>query len=311
MPHPNPPNSNPFAPAPAGPVDPQEEADEAEEGEVEVEEVDVNGKRTRKTRKTTFWIFAERIDAKTSFCKCGCFETGRRVGRLKYATSSTGNISRHVETLHPELFSAFQNAKDNRGNWTTLLEEIDRLNGDSVQQLAKQRRHSDSFWAKAVDLEPAVASDLRLLLWAISNSISRNSLNDPLFDAFLKSLGSNPSPNRHTLQSQYLPVLDGFVIDSFSDDLEGILSVALSSDGWRDRARRDWINIVLAFIVNAKNGKKWLIRVIEPDLIFLPSSATAETIAYLINNALEPLVRLPCLLVDLSHFFFFSFRRIA
>jgi hypothetical protein len=256
----------------------------------EVDEVDGNGKRSRKTRKFTFWNFVEKIDATNSYCKCGCLDSDG-LSRKKYSTPFSGAIKRHVEKIHPQLYSLFLNCKQNRGNINELTESIAKLDGESVAKAAKRRRRSDSFFSKAVGLEMAVTSDLRLLLWAVTNGISRNALNDPLFDAYLKSLGSQLASNRHTLQDQYLPALDDLVVDTMSSELKEVKCIALSSDGWRDRARRDWINIVLSWISTSRlNLKKWEIFSVEPDLIYLPSSATADTIAYLINDSLESVV---------------------
>ena len=253
------------------------------------EVVDGAGKRTRVSRKFTLWNFVIRDGPNNSLCKCGCLDENGLL-RKKISTPSSGAIRRHLAAVHPELFAQFSDLKHNRGNSNQLVETIDRLDGEAVQKAGKKRRNSDRFWAKAIDLETSVASDLRLLIWAISCAISRNSLNDPLFDAYLKSLGAKPSPNRHELQESCLPVLDRFVTESFTSELNGVASVALSSDGWRDRSRRDWINIILAFIVDSVTEKKWIIRVIEPDLIFMPGSATAQTIALLINESLERVV---------------------
>lgn len=280
----------PLAGAP-NPVEPLDEEDDEEGVQLEVEAVDGTGKRTRVTRKFTLWNFVVRDGASHSLCKCGCLDDVG-LGRKRYSTPSSGLVKRHLAACHPHLLLEYSNLKANRGNLNQLLETIERLDGEALQQAAKKRRRSDSFWAKALKLEASVASDLRLLIWAISNGISRNSLNDPLFDTYLKSLGAQASPNRHALQESCLPILDRFVTDSFSSELNGIASVALSSDGWRDRTRRDWVNIILAFIVDSVTEKKWNIRVIEPDLILIPGSATANTIALLINESLERIVRI-------------------
>jgi hypothetical protein len=268
-------------------------ADEvADEIVIEEEQVDNNGKRSRTTRKFTFWNFVDKIDASNSYCKCGCMDDDG-ISRKKYSAPTTGHVSRHVEKIHPELFTLFNNVKNTRGNFNELIERIDRLNDGALQKATKRRRLSDKFFSKSLKLQPAVTSDLRLLLWAIGNGVSRNAINDVLFDQYLRSLGTQPATNRHTLQNQYLPVLDDLVRAGFKDELKSLHSVAIASDGWRDRTRRDWINIVLAFIVDSEQGpKKWNIRNIEPDLVFLPSSATGDTIAYLINNVLDSIVLL-------------------
>jgi hypothetical protein len=267
------------------------------EGEIELddEEVEVGAgpKRARITRKFTFWNFVDKIPGSTdSFCKCGCLDDGG-VLRLRYATPNTGAVRRHVEKHHKSLFTKFEACIAKRGNLNELLEDIERLNGEATEKATKRRRKSDSFWARSTKLEKDVASNLRLLAWSISCGVSRNALNDILFDAYHKSLGCQPPSNRHLIQDSYLPAFDELVRASMVEDLKNVPCVSLSSDGWRDKARRDWINVVVQWIGDSKKfPKKWDIKVVEPDLIFLPSSATADTIAYLINGSLELFVLL-------------------
>ncbi len=251
------------------------------------------GKRRREARKFTFWNFVEKIDVSSGYCVLGCLDPDCATRKV-YATPNTGAISRHVEKVHPDIFQLYQKCKNKEGNINDLAEKISKLNETAIGKLAKRRRLSDSFFAKSIKLEKDVASDLRLLFWAISNSISRNSLNDPLFDAWMKSLGVEQARNRHTMQNQHLVVVDELVRENMVDSLKQIPCVSISSDGWRDRARRDWVNLVVEFIREKEQSPKlpklWEIVTIEPDLILLPSSATADTLAYLINDALDSIV---------------------
>lgn len=258
---------------------------------VEEDVVEGNGKRTRKTRKFTLWNFVDRIDASYAYCKCGCLDTDG-VERKKYFAANTGCVKRHVEKVHPQLYSLFSNCQNNLGNYNELIDTIARLDGEAVQKAGKRRRQSDQFFTKGLKLDKAVTNELRLVLWAVVNGISRNALNDPLFDSYLRGLGCQAAPNRHTLQEQHLPVLDQMVTETMREQLQKVQCVSLSSDGWRDRARRDWINIVVTWCeASQSNPKKWEIYSIEPELIFLPSSATADSIAFLINSALDTVVR--------------------
>ncbi len=270
------------------------EGDEVELVEEEGDEVEAaDGKRTRGTRKFTFWNFVDKIPGGSDvFCKCDCLDKNNGgVLRVRYAAPNTGAIKRHVEKHHPALFAKFEACKERKGNLNELFEEIDRLDGVATEKATKRRRKSDSFWSKATNLEKEVTSNLRLLAWAISCGVSRNALNDILFDSYHKSLGAPPPSNRHLLQDSYLPAFDELVRASIIESLKKASSVSLSSDGWRDRSRRDWINIVVQWIGDSSNTpKKWDILVVEPDLIFLPSSATSDTIAYLIDDSLESFV---------------------
>lgn len=270
--------------------------DAAERGEedegIVLDDVEPGGlKRARTTRKFTLWNFVDGFGNSTSYCKLGCLDEAG-VSRMIYSTPNSGPINRHLFRWHKDILQMYNDTKINKQNINQLIEKIEQLDSAAVVKATKRRRQSDSFWAKAIKLEPSVISEIKLLMWAITNGISRNSLNDPLFDSFLKSVGAQMAPNRHTIHDQHLPVLDHLVLDSQRSELKNILSVALSSDGWRDRSRRDWVNIVVTFIRDSKTAKKWEIRVLEPDLIFLPSSATGDTIAFLINDVLDSVVRI-------------------
>jgi hypothetical protein len=179
---------------------------------------------------------------------------------------------------------------NNTDNVNGLKEHIDARYADSLAYTNKKRKKQGKLEFKAVKLDKAVVSELRLMLWAVSNGISRNSLNDPLFDDFMKSLGTHLAPNRHTLQDEHLFVLDQLVLESIREKLKGVPCVSISSDGWRDNSRRDWINVVITWCGESPEKKTWKIFCVEPDLIFLPTSATAEAIAYLINQSVDSIV---------------------
>jgi len=175
--------------------------------------------------------------------------------------------------------------------------EVDELDGvelAAIERLAKRRRTNDSFPVKSIDLDQSTSSDLNLLLWAVSNGISRDALNDVFFDAFLESVGKDPPENRH-MMDQYLHVLDDLVRASIGEALKSIPSVSVSSNGWRDSARRYWVNLVVEFIrektVPANAPKQWELVAFEPDIIILPSSVSSGISACLVNDALKYIVR--------------------
>jgi hypothetical protein len=183
--------------------------------------------------------------------------------------------------------------QNNRGDFNEMLDAIQKMNDKAIARAKVMRDKNTNFWNKAVGLDNQTSSEIRLLMWAVSCGISRNALNDPLFDSYLKSLGKSPAANRHTLQSQALPVLDSLVGTSWQNDLKGVLCVSISSDGWRDQLRRNWINLVVQWCESAKSDpSKWAIYVVEPDLIPLSTSATAEALAYLLSGVLEKFVRI-------------------
>lgn len=282
-----------LAPAPRAPLRGDDEEDDDVELGVEGDGEEVAlpaGKRKRTTRKVSYWTFVDKINGSDdAYCKCGCLNADG-VLRLVYSAPSTGAVKRHLEKHHQQLSSRFLACKNRNGNLNELVELMEKANAEALEKAQKRRRRSDSFWAKSVHLEREVASNLRLLTWAVSCGVSRYALNDILFDAYHKSMGCEPPKNRHLLQDSYLPVLDELLRERMVSDLKEVASVSLSSDGWRDNARRDWINVVIYWIVESPTMKRWLIKCMEPDLIFLPSSATADTIAYLINGSLDPVV---------------------
>src|SRR6185295_4458384 len=104
-------------------------------------------------------------------------------------------------------------------------------------------------------------------------------LNDPLFDAYLRELGAEAAPNRHSLQAEYLPQLDELVVSEYSSQLKKTICVSLSADGWRDRIRRNWISLGFYFMVD--DDGVWRIEVIHPDLIPISISSTSEAISEL------------------------------
>jgi hypothetical protein len=139
-------------------VEPMIEEDSDDEIIVDGPEViDANGKRTRTARKYTYWNFVDKIDHSTSYCKCGCIDTDG-VFRKKYATPTTGAIKRHVEKVHPDLFSLFTNCKNHMGNLNELDETIARLDDSAVKKTAKRRRVNA--FGKAIDLEKSVVENL-------------------------------------------------------------------------------------------------------------------------------------------------------
>lgn len=133
-----------------------------------------------------------------------------------------------------------------------------------------------------------------MTIWAVCNSISRLSLNDPIFDEyhrligifsniillfislFLKILiliGAHTPPNRHELEESYLAQIDEFVIEIIMDELEKAKCISLSNDGWSDICRRAWLGFAFYFI-----SEDWKIICLEPDLIPLSHRSTSEVL---------------------------------
>jgi hypothetical protein len=281
---------NPVAPAPlVTPPAPVGGNSDIEEGEEEGQRA-VGQKEKRVTKKFTLWNFVDRIDGSYAYCKCGCLENDGS-SRKKYYVNNSGNITPHLEKYHPNIYSLYSNCLNNVGNYNELIDSINALDFEAQRKTKKRKKDIDLFFEKAGKMDKAITNELRLMLWAITNGISRNALNDPLFDSYLLGVGSSIAPNRHTMHDRHLPILDNLITDDMIEQLKNVQSVSLSSDGWRDRARRDWINVVVTWCdASLENSKRWSIFNVEPDLIFLPTSATSESIAYLINSALDNVV---------------------
>jgi len=148
---------------------------------------------------------------------------------------------------------------------------------------------SDKFFTKAISgLENKIKSSLVLVMWAVANGVPRSALNCPLFDKYHDIIGAPTPPNRHDLQSQYLQELDSLVVKEIKTTLSSCLCVSLSADGWRDRLRRDWLGYHIYAIIDQPD--LWKILVINPDLISINSSTTAENIAALIAQSADSFV---------------------
>lgn len=227
-----------------------------------------------------------------AICICGCLSKDKS-SKFVYSVPNTGIISRHLKANHPQLLAQFKECKALRGNWNSLEEQVAKLNDETENKLKRSRRYSEKFFGKLTDgFEHEKRAGLLLLMWAVSNGVSRNVLNCSLFDAYHKALGVQPPANRHTLQDQYLPLLDTLVVDNMVERLSKVPCVSLSADGWRDRIRRDWIDVAIYWIENISEGNAWKIAVLHPDLIPVPSTSTSEDIQTLVVETVDTYVRL-------------------
>lgn len=267
------------------------------DGEEDDEDPDEDGPPTpgaqRRTRKYTLWIFVDRDNGAQVICRCGCL--GKEgADRLVYSGPTTGAVKQHMIGKHKALYDEFMRCKNANGNWERLLESIQILNDATVEKITKRRRRSDGFYSTAIakNLEKATVAELKLMMWALSNRIPRIALDDVLFDSYLREVGTSPTPNRHLLQSSHLVELDNLVVKEFTDELASVKCVSLSADGYRDRVRRDWLNVTVYWCAPSKQKViKWEIRLLKPDIIYLPSSATAENISLYISEVVDDFVR--------------------
>ena len=78
------------------------------------------------------------------------------------------------------------------------------------------------------------------------------------------------------------------------DRLKKTSSVSISSDGWRDRARRSWLDLGIAWI--SDEGDKWIIDVVDADLIPIPGASTGDVLETLLKESVDDFVPDDCLI---------------
>lgn len=232
----------------------ESEEPDAEELQVEVNDIEGSGsdgeepapKRRRRSRKPTAWLFVEHNEeSKTAVCLLGClnkYQSARLVMslsgppfnlslRLDFAHFlGTNTIMRHAESKHPFFLERLRKVRNNEYSLERLKEEISTANEKTLESLKKKKLLSDKFFRRIDSgLEKRVKCDLELMLWAISNGVSRSALNCVLFDRFLQDIGAVPAANRHDLQQEHLMQLDLLVRRHYEQMLKSVRSVSISS----------------------------------------------------------------------------------
>jgi len=268
----------------------EEESDDAASIEIDIEESvddapidtipqnDPNPgprKKRRVNRKVTARIFVDAIEGSSRvLCALGCLSKNEDA-RKDISGVTTGHISKHVKAKHHLFWSQLKACRNSKDNFKILRDNINKLRIDAEKKVAKTKASQLRFAKLSTgNMDAAVRSNLVLLSWGVANVIARYSLNCPIFDMYLKSLGSQPAPNRHDLATMYLPQLDSLVVEEIKDSLKDCVSVSLSCDGWRSRSRRDFLNITANWI--SQNDGVWRIEVANIDFVYLPGSCTAD-----------------------------------
>jgi hypothetical protein len=271
------------------------DVDPADDVAVAGEDAERPEKKRRVTRKITPRIFADvSPDGKRATCLLGCL-TPENSALYSYSATSSSTILRHCQSKHPTSFKKYGQAQNNEYNIATLKEEVQAAMEKAQAEILKRQQHVDKFFRKLdKNLSKKVRADLKALLWAIANGISRNALNCALFDSFLAELGVNPVANRHDLQADYLPQLNVLVLEHVKARLKMVRSVCASSDGWRDLLSRNWIDLALAWI-EAVDGK-WVLEVVDIDLIFLPGQINGDVIESAVRESIDQFVPPECLI---------------
>lgn len=209
------------------------------------------------SRKITNWMFVEPTDVHGRYlCVLGCTEPDKS-GLFNFAVTSTSSIHRHCERKHQDFLQKLALAKNNQYNIDQLEKEVLARKTLAEETLSKHKKHEAKFFRKInKGMTKKVVSNLRVTAWAIVNGISRAALNCVVFDSFLREVGSTPIANRHDLQAEYVPQLDRLVISELQARLKLTRSVSVTSDGWRDRRKCNWIDLGLAWTADSDDGKR-------------------------------------------------------
>jgi hypothetical protein len=281
----------------ADPMDIDE--DSAGEGDdAEVDQVpaaageDLPNKRRRVARKLTVYIFVDRIPnhAKNhAYCRLGCLSTDS-TSRWEFAAPNTAAVRRHVSSKHPEFLVKFDAAKDTEESINALLEAVGQANAAALKRIEKLNAKKLQFFNRLdTGLSKKLRSELCLVAWAIANNIPRLALNCPLFDAYLASVGAESTSNRHDLEALHLEALDNLVVAEYKKLLSTLPSVSISHDGWKDRAKRNWVDLGAVFIDDS-SGTEWKILAVDLDIIPLPGQSTGENLETLLKESLQEFI---------------------
>ena len=248
-------------------------------------------KKARIARKITASVFFEKLNDGTNnyYCKLGCIAKKGSSRRI-YAVASTGTIEHHCEASHPESIALFKRVRDNQANENDLLQKVEAANAAVLAKLVKERASSDKYFAR-VDggIMNRMKSEIVLRCWAAANAVPINALNCPLFDAYPQTMRAQPALNRHDMNSEVLPVLDGFVVDTMRESLSHSATVSVISDGWKDIRRRFWIDLGVVRL-NDSDKSLWKIEVFDADLIPVPGSCAGDIIETLVMESIEKFV---------------------
>lgn len=250
-------------------------------------------KKARTARKLTANIFVEKIENHPKshcYCKVGCLNDSL-TGLFEYAVTSTATIERHCKAKHSALLDVFYAARDGQRSQVELEDLIAKAHQKAQATLDKHSKTSAKFYKQVERLPMKTRSDLVGLAWAICNGVSRNALNHPLLDKSLASRGAQPFPNRHDLENAYLPMLDLAVTRVIRKKLSLIDAVSTSTDGWKDLAKRYWLDVGLAW-TDISSNIEWKLEVIDLDLVQLLTNSTADVVETLILESISSFVRL-------------------
>lgn len=271
----------------------EEDAEPSSDDDLEVREEDGPAqKKSRVTRKLTMNIFVDPIPSHPknhAYCKLGCLSADNTT-RWEYSAPHTSAIKKHARSKHPDFSQKFAQAKDTEESVKSLLEAVEKANEAALKRLEKINAKKLQFFERLDNgLTKKMRSELCLVAWAIANNIPRVALNCPLFDAYLASVGAESTSNRHDLADLYLDALDNLVLGQYRKIFLTLPSVSISHDGWKDRAKRNWVDLGVAFIEDSEESE-WKIGVLDLDIIPLPGQSDGENLETLLSESLHDFI---------------------
>jgi hypothetical protein len=233
--------------------------------------------------------------SKRAYCRLGCISKDGKT-RQSIAVTSTDNIKDHCIAKHDKEWQRFEACCNNKASCDEFLERITVLEQATMDRIAQMNRRTLKFFRKIDDgLDVRVRNELTCLIWSVVNNVPRIALNCPFFDAYVSSIGGTKTTNRHDLQSEYLPILDQYVVKTMQKRMIKARSCSVSSDGWKDRRNRNWIDLAIAWMFE-RSIDEWDIEVFDADLVPVTTSSTGNVLETLVRESVDDLVPLDCVI---------------
>jgi hypothetical protein len=132
-------------------------------------------------------------------CKLGCIDY-KSYTLFRYRTTNKTTVERHCNSKHPDFAEKYRKLDDSSISLQALVTDVDAVFAKTESRL-KSLKAGKLRFSPLRNISNEMRSSLLLCAWACANGISRLALGDPLFDAFLKSIGSNMPVCRKALQT--------------------------------------------------------------------------------------------------------------
>ena len=164
--------------------------------------------------------------------------------RWEFAAPNSGAVARHFAPKHPEFYQKYNTAKKTEESINSLIADVEKANDAAFKRLEKLNAKKLQYFRRLDNgLTKKMRPELCLVSLAVANNVPRVALNYPLFDAYHVSIGAEPTSNRHDLAGIHVEALDNLVVAQYKKTLASRESVEMSQDGWKDRAKRNWVDL--------------------------------------------------------------------